>query len=234
MADPERHKELVRRWFEDGVASNDPETARRVADEVFAEDYQDGDSPGAPQDRETFKRMITERMYAAFGDVEAKVEHTLAEGDMAAAYVRISMTHIEQALGPARDGQARHVHGGDDQPHGRRPHQVVARQVGLARRAAAARHRARAPRERSPGHRRLTRVDAFSIRPAEEGDRRPLALLFAAVAEERDGIAAEPPIDLEQRAATWHLDGTFVAVAAGEIVGNLQSRRAGSVSASSG
>ena len=49
MADPERHKELVRRWFEDGVASNDPETARRVADEVFAEDFQDGDSPGAPR-----------------------------------------------------------------------------------------------------------------------------------------------------------------------------------------
>ena len=99
MADPERHKELVRRWFEDGVASNDPETARRIADEVFAEDYQDGDSPGAPQDREKFKRMITERMYPAFDDVEAKVEHVLAEGDMAAAYVRISMTHVGEFWG---------------------------------------------------------------------------------------------------------------------------------------
>ena len=105
MADPERHKELVRRWFEDGVASNDPETVRRVADEVFAEDFQDGDSPGAPQDRETFKRMITERMYAAFGDVEATVEHTLAEGDMAAAYVRISMTHVGEFWGLPATGQ---------------------------------------------------------------------------------------------------------------------------------
>jgi RimJ/RimL family protein N-acetyltransferase len=59
------------------------------------------------------------------------------------------------------------------------------------------------------------------IRPAEDADRRPLALLFAAVAEERDGIAAEPPIDIERRAAGWDLDRTLVAVAAGEIVGAL-------------
>lgn len=105
MADPARHKELVRRWFEDGVASNDPDTARRVADEVFADNYQDGDSPGAPQDRETFKRMITERMYAAFADIEAHVEHTLAEGDMAAAYVRISMTHVGEFWGLPASGK---------------------------------------------------------------------------------------------------------------------------------
>jgi RimJ/RimL family protein N-acetyltransferase len=61
----------------------------------------------------------------------------------------------------------------------------------------------------------------IEVRPAEEADRRPLALLFAAVAEERDGIAAEPPVDLEKRAASWHIDGTLVAVAAGEIVGLL-------------
>jgi hypothetical protein len=38
-------------------------------------------------------------------------------------------------------------------------------------------------------------ADAIWVRPAEDGDRASLALLFAAVAEERDGIAAEPPID---------------------------------------
>jgi RimJ/RimL family protein N-acetyltransferase len=62
---------------------------------------------------------------------------------------------------------------------------------------------------------------AVEIRRAEEGDRRPLALLFAAVAEERDGIAAEPPVDVERRAARWDLDSTFVALADGEIVGLL-------------
>ena len=49
--------------------------------------------------------MITERMYAAFGDVEAKVEHTLAEGDMAAAYVRISMTHVGEFWGLPATGK---------------------------------------------------------------------------------------------------------------------------------
>ena len=105
MADPERHKELIRRWFEEGVSSNDPETARRIADEVFAEDYQDGDAAGAPQSREQFKRMITDRMFPVFKDVEAKVEHILAEGDMAAAYVRISMTHAGEFYGIPATGK---------------------------------------------------------------------------------------------------------------------------------
>jgi RimJ/RimL family protein N-acetyltransferase len=45
--------------------------------------------------------------------------------------------------------------------------------------------------------------------------------LFAAVAEERDGIAAEPPIDVDKHAARLDLDRTFVAVAAVEVVGRI-------------
>ena len=61
----------------------------------------------------------------------------------------------------------------------------------------------------------------FQIRPACDDDRLPLAVLFAAVAEERDGIASEPPVDVEARAAGWMLDGALVAVAGTEIVGSL-------------
>ena len=61
-------------------------------------------------------------------------------------------------------------------------------------------------------------AQAVEIRLAEEGERRPLAVLFAAVAEERDGIASEPPIDVEKRPASWRLDGTLVALEDGEIV----------------
>src|SRR3954447_18418820 len=61
----------------------------------------------------------------------------------------------------------------------------------------------------------------FEIRPARDEDRLPLAHVFAAVAEERDGIASEPPVDVEQRAASWTLDGTIVAVADGRIVGSI-------------
>ena len=66
---------------------------------------------------------------------------------------------------------------------------------------------------------------SFQIRPACDDDRLPLALLFAAVAEERDGIATEPPVDVEALAASWTLDGTFVAVAGAEIVGSLNVER---------
>ena len=65
-------------------------------------------------------------------------------------------------------------------------------------------------------------AEANRVRPAKEGDRRSLALLLAAVAEERDGIAAEPPIDVEKLAANWQLDGTLIALATGVVVGELR------------
>ncbi len=61
----------------------------------------------------------------------------------------------------------------------------------------------------------------FEIRAAHEDDRLALAVLIAAVAEERDGIATEPPVDVEARAASWTIDGTLVAAAGTEIVGSL-------------
>jgi hypothetical protein len=59
------------------------------------------------------------------------------------------------------------------------------------------------------------------IRSARETDRVPMARIFAAVAEERDGIATEPPVDVEGRAAAWSLDGTMVATAPGEVIGAI-------------
>jgi RimJ/RimL family protein N-acetyltransferase len=58
-------------------------------------------------------------------------------------------------------------------------------------------------------------------------DRLPAAVLFAAVAEERTGIGAEPPVDVERRAARFNLDGGFVAVAGDEIVGLLHVEATG-------
>jgi RimJ/RimL family protein N-acetyltransferase len=68
---------------------------------------------------------------------------------------------------------------------------------------------------------RVADAAEVQIRPARDEDRRPLAVVFAAVAEERDGIATEPPVDIEARAASWTLDGTLVAVADDEIVGSI-------------
>ena len=63
--------------------------------------------------------------------------------------------------------------------------------------------------------------ELVQVRAATDDDRLPLALLFAAVAEERDAIASEPPVDVEARAASWRLDGDLVAVAGGAIVGSI-------------
>lgn len=70
---------------------------------------------------------------------------------------------------------------------------------------------------------------AVTVRAARDEDRVPLAVLFAAIAEERDGIATEPPVNVEERAASWTLDGTFVAEVEGELIGsiNLQPSRHG-------
>ena len=61
----------------------------------------------------------------------------------------------------------------------------------------------------------------FEIRPAQADDARAMAGLFASVAGERDGIATEPPVDIDERAAVFARSAgeSVVAVADGQIVG---------------
>ena len=63
--------------------------------------------------------------------------------------------------------------------------------------------------------------EAIEIRPAHDGDQRAIVQLLATVAEERDGIVTEPPIDADEWAWGWRLDGTLVAISSGEVVGWL-------------
>jgi [ribosomal protein S18]-alanine N-acetyltransferase len=64
----------------------------------------------------------------------------------------------------------------------------------------------------------------FEIRPAQAGDAQAMAALFAAVAEERDGIATEPPVDVGERAAVFARSAgeSVVAVADGQIIGMIR------------
>jgi RimJ/RimL family protein N-acetyltransferase len=66
-------------------------------------------------------------------------------------------------------------------------------------------------------------VAQFGIRPAQAGDARAMAELFASVAGERDGIATEPPVDIDERAALFsRTAGTsMVAVADMQVIGML-------------
>jgi RimJ/RimL family protein N-acetyltransferase len=64
-------------------------------------------------------------------------------------------------------------------------------------------------------------MSEFTVRPARPGDARAMARLFAAVAAERDGIATEPPVDVDERAATFaaSVARSAVADARGAIIG---------------
>ena len=66
-------------------------------------------------------------------------------------------------------------------------------------------------------------VAQFTVRPAAVGDARAMAELFAAVAGERTGIATEPPVDIDERAAQFARTAaeSVVAVARCQIVGML-------------
>jgi RimJ/RimL family protein N-acetyltransferase len=66
-------------------------------------------------------------------------------------------------------------------------------------------------------------VAAFVVRPARTDDGRAMAELFAAVAEERDGIATEPPVDVDERADQFarSADASIVAEAGGRVIGMI-------------
>lgn len=65
----------------------------------------------------------------------------------------------------------------------------------------------------------------FTVRPAAVADARPMAELFAAVAEERTGIATEPPVDVDARTVqfTTSIAESIVAAADRRIVGMIHT-----------
>src|SRR5262249_4201258 len=66
-------------------------------------------------------------------------------------------------------------------------------------------------------------VTELAVRPAQAGDARAMAELMAAVAAERDGIATEPPVDIDERAALFarSAGGSGVAGAGGPVIGEV-------------
>jgi len=65
----------------------------------------------------------------------------------------------------------------------------------------------------------------FTVRPASVADARAMAELFAAVAEERTGIATEPPVDVEERTAQFaaSIAESIVAVSDGQVIGHIHT-----------
>jgi len=65
----------------------------------------------------------------------------------------------------------------------------------------------------------------FIVRPASLADAAAMAELFAAVAEERNGIASEPPVDVAERTARFAASSasSMVAAAGDQIVGMIHT-----------
>jgi RimJ/RimL family protein N-acetyltransferase len=68
-------------------------------------------------------------------------------------------------------------------------------------------------------------VAQFTVRPASVGDARAMAQLFGAVAEERTGIATEPPVDLAERTARFaaSVASSIVAVDDDRVIGMIHT-----------
>jgi RimJ/RimL family protein N-acetyltransferase len=66
-------------------------------------------------------------------------------------------------------------------------------------------------------------TDEFVVRPARADDARAMAEIFAEVAQERDGIATEPPVDIDERAGQFARSAASaaVAVAGDRIIGMI-------------
>lgn len=84
-ANTEEAKALVRRWFGEAMNSGRAATARAVSEEVFAEGFVDHDGPdGGARDRVHWQAAVVDAVFAAFSEVEVRIEHLLAENDLVA------------------------------------------------------------------------------------------------------------------------------------------------------
>lgn len=102
----EQAKALVRRWFGEAMNSGSPATARAVSEEVFAEGFVDHDGPdGGTRDRAHWQTAVVDAVFAAFSDVEVRIEHLLAENDLVAVRYLFSGNHTGPFQGRAATGR---------------------------------------------------------------------------------------------------------------------------------
>ena len=105
-ADPDVATALVRRWFGDAMNSGSAATARAVSEEVFAEGFVDHDGPdGGTRDRSHWQAAVIDAVFAAFSDVDVRIEHLLAQDDLVAVRYVFSGTHTGPFQGRAATGR---------------------------------------------------------------------------------------------------------------------------------
>jgi predicted ester cyclase len=101
----EQAKALIRRWFGEAMNSGSSATARAVSAEVFAEGFVDHDGPGGTRDRAHWQSAVVDAVFAAFSDVEVRIEHLPAENDLVAVRYVFSGRHTGPFRGRAATGR---------------------------------------------------------------------------------------------------------------------------------
>jgi predicted ester cyclase len=103
-------KELVRRWFLEGMNSGSLNAAVSLSNQIFAADFIDHDGlEVATLDRQAWQESVLQTVFKAFTDITVRVEQLLAEDDRVAVRYVFHGTHIGPFMRiPATHRRIRH------------------------------------------------------------------------------------------------------------------------------
>lgn len=98
-------RDLVRRWFTEGMSTGNADRAREISSSVFAADFIDHDGiDQATYGREQWQHAVIDTVFAAFTDIEITIEKLLAEAELVAVRYVFTATHT----GPFRGIEPTH------------------------------------------------------------------------------------------------------------------------------
>jgi predicted ester cyclase len=103
-------RDLVRRWFTEGMNTGNADQAREISDAVFAADFIDHDGiDQATYGREQWQHAVIDTVFTAFSDIEVSIEKLLAEDELVAVRYVFTATHTGSFRGiPPTHRRIRH------------------------------------------------------------------------------------------------------------------------------
>jgi predicted ester cyclase len=105
------NKELVSRWFTVAMNGGTGAYARTMSEEIFDEDFVDHDGLEIPtRGRAAWQAAVIDPVFAAFSDVEFRIEQLVAEDDLVAVRYAFFGTHTGAFFGvPATHRRIHHT-----------------------------------------------------------------------------------------------------------------------------
>lgn len=101
---------LVRRWFGEGMTAGSAAAAHGMAAEIFADDFIDHDGLGEViTGRARWLHEVVDAIFAAFSDVDVRIEHAFGAEDLVSVRYVFSGTHTGAFAGvPGTGRRIRH------------------------------------------------------------------------------------------------------------------------------